>query len=131
MAFISLGAIAVGGILAYLSIGALANLAVWVSVAGALGIGALLTYNIIENGWFEFLPFDSELVEALSAAIFCSFVIAPLSFKLLQSLFVVAGLGFVILGVVLLGASVWLGPFFVGRVVTGLIQFVYDIVRGA
>lgn len=123
MVLLTGAALLVGGLVTYFTIGALATLAHWVSVAGGFLVFVGLTYNIIEMGWFEFLPFESDLFEALSAGVFSASV-GVLSFQLFESVFGALGWTSALLVVLLAGASFVFGPALVfgtlGNVIGGI-----------
>lgn len=120
--------LALGGILTYFTIGALAGLAHWISVAAGLLVFTGLSYNIIQN---DYLDFDwlSEFSEAVIAVLF-SLSVAAISFKLFESIFATLGAGAALVLVILLGASIVFSPVLVFNTVGGLIGALFEIAGG-
>lgn len=125
MVVFTAAALILGGLITYFTIGAVAALAHWVAVIGGFTVFAGLTYNIVENNWFEFIGFESRLVESLSAGVF-SAAVGVVSFQLFEAVFGVLGWTSALVVVVLAGASVVFGPAlvasFLGNVLGGIVE---------
>lgn len=104
--------VGVGAVATWFTITALSTLAHWVAVAGAFVVFIGLTYNIIQQDWFSFLPFDSELWMSLSAILF-SAAAASVSYRLFEAVFATVGAGSALLIVLLVAAGIVLGPMLV------------------
>lgn len=129
VALTTLLVLGLGAVSTYFAIGALTTLAHWLAVAGGFIVFAGLTYTLIEEDVLGFLPFESELVEALSAMLF-SVAAGVLSYRLFEAVFSVLGFGGALIVVVLVGASIVFSPFLVANVVGTGAGAALDVLTG-
>lgn len=123
MVVLTVGALLVGAILTYFTVGAVATVAHWVSVGAALLVGSGLVYHLLEGDlaeYFDALGFSPGVFQVLSAGVVGG-VAGFITFRLLESVF--AALGFIaaLLVAVLAVASFVFGP---GVVASAVVRFV-------
>lgn len=115
--------------LGFFAVNAAATLFHWISIGSALVIAAGLFYQLVVSDILEFVGFDSEYFETLAAGAVAS-VVGFVSFRLIEAVFTTLGWLSALMALVLIGASVWLGPALVAQIIGGLIGFIFDAVGG-
>lgn len=123
----------IGGIaflgLGYFTVSAVATLVHWITVSTALVVGLGVFYRLVDNDQLEFIGFESEYFETLTAGVVAS-VTGFVLFRVLQAVFAALGMAAAFVAALLIATSFLLGPGLVLQFVGGTLSFISDIVGG-
>lgn len=115
-------------VLSYFAISTVSVLAHWVSIALALGIGAYVTYTLVENQFYGLVSFDSDVFEFLTALPIGS-VTGFVSFRLIENVFASVGFVSALIISLVVSASIIFSPQLVAGILKSLFEFVYALLE--